>query len=159
MHGQNNIRFENAEVFIREKVRLENSPSQTFSLINTPTFYKPSHSSYLPAYKDGTECSETSVYKIQTPGNYPEESTQHQNKTKVWNQKSSCSVLNNFKGNCSYRPAVTRRVTLLWVGTDTCFEIHLCGFMNVWQADPDRETLFKLTSLRTLLQHTWESQR
>jgi hypothetical protein len=26
-----------------------------------------------PAYEDGTECSETSAYKIQTPGNYPEE--------------------------------------------------------------------------------------
>jgi len=26
---------------------------------------------------DGTECSETSAYKIQTPGNYPEESIQH----------------------------------------------------------------------------------
>jgi len=24
-----------------------------------------------------TECSETSVYKIQTPGNYPEENIQH----------------------------------------------------------------------------------
>jgi len=24
-----------------------------------------------------TECSETSAYKIQTPGNYPEESVQH----------------------------------------------------------------------------------
>jgi len=33
--------------------------------------------SYLPAYEDGTECSETSVYKIQTPGNYPEGSIQH----------------------------------------------------------------------------------
>jgi hypothetical protein len=31
--------------------------------------------SYLSAYEDGTECSETSKYKIQTPGNYPEEST------------------------------------------------------------------------------------
>jgi len=31
---------------------------------------------YLPAYEDGTECSETSAYKIQTPGNYPEESIQ-----------------------------------------------------------------------------------
>jgi len=28
----------------------------------------------LPAYEDGTECSETSAYKIQTLGNYPEES-------------------------------------------------------------------------------------
>ena len=29
--------------------------SQTFSHINTPTFLKPSHSSYLPAYEDGTD--------------------------------------------------------------------------------------------------------
>jgi len=35
------------------------------------------YTSYLPAYGDGTECSETSAYKIQAPGNYPEESTQH----------------------------------------------------------------------------------
>jgi hypothetical protein len=26
------------------------------------------------AYEDGTECSKTSAYKIQTPRNYPEES-------------------------------------------------------------------------------------
>ena len=31
---------------------------------------------HLPAYEDGTECSETSAYKIQTPGNNPEESKQ-----------------------------------------------------------------------------------
>jgi len=30
----------------------------------------------VPAYEDGTECSETSAYKIQTPGNYPEENIQ-----------------------------------------------------------------------------------
>jgi len=51
--------------------------SQTFSHINIPTFINPSHSSHLPAYEDGTECSETSAYKIQKPGNYPEESIQH----------------------------------------------------------------------------------
>jgi len=28
---------------------------------------------HQPAYEDGTKCSETSAYKIQTPGNYPEE--------------------------------------------------------------------------------------
>jgi hypothetical protein len=28
---------------------------------------------HLPAYEDGTECSETSAYKIQTLRNYPEE--------------------------------------------------------------------------------------
>jgi hypothetical protein len=50
----------------------------TSSCINTLTILKPSHySSYLPAYEDGTECSETSADKIQTPGNYPEENIQH----------------------------------------------------------------------------------
>jgi hypothetical protein len=32
---------------------------------------------HLPACEDGTECSETSAYKLQTPGNYPKESIQH----------------------------------------------------------------------------------
>jgi len=31
---------------------------------------------HLPAYEDGTECSETSAYKLQTPGNYPIESVE-----------------------------------------------------------------------------------
>jgi hypothetical protein len=30
-----------------------------------------------PAYEDGTECSETSAYKIQRPGNHPKGSIQH----------------------------------------------------------------------------------
>jgi hypothetical protein len=33
---------------------------------------KPLHI-YLPMKMEQTECSETSAYKIQTPGNYPEE--------------------------------------------------------------------------------------
>jgi hypothetical protein len=32
------------------------------------------HLLHLSAYEDETECSEKSAYKIQTPGNYPEES-------------------------------------------------------------------------------------
>ena len=32
---------------------------------------------YLPMKMELTECSETSSYKIQTPGNYPEEIAQH----------------------------------------------------------------------------------
>jgi len=32
---------------------------------------------YLPMKMEQTGCSETSAYKIQTPGNYPEESIQH----------------------------------------------------------------------------------
>jgi hypothetical protein len=48
-----------------------------FSCINTLTIPKISYSSNLPAYEDRTECSEISAYKIQTPGNYPEENIQH----------------------------------------------------------------------------------
>ena len=32
---------------------------------------------YLPMKMERTECSETSAYTIQSPGNYPEESIQH----------------------------------------------------------------------------------
>jgi len=51
--------------------------SQTFSRINTPTFSNPVilHT-YPPMKMEETECFETSAYKIQTPGNYPEESIQ-----------------------------------------------------------------------------------
>jgi len=42
-----------------------------------PTFRNTLPSSYLSAYKNGTECSETLAYTIQTPENYPEESIQH----------------------------------------------------------------------------------
>jgi hypothetical protein len=61
----------------------------TFFCINSLTILKPSYySSYLPAYEDGTECSETSAYKIQTPGNYPEEKTYNiHNTTKILNQE------------------------------------------------------------------------
>ena len=50
---------------MQEKVWLENS----LSLLAQAT--------YLPIKMERTECSETSAYKIQTPGNYPEESIQH----------------------------------------------------------------------------------
>ena len=32
---------------------------------------------YLPMKMEQTECSETSAYKLQTPGNYPKENIQH----------------------------------------------------------------------------------
>jgi len=32
---------------------------------------------FLPTKMEKTECSETSAYKIQTPGNHPEETIQH----------------------------------------------------------------------------------
>ena len=37
---------------------------------------------YLPMNMEQTRCSETSAYKIQTPGNYPEENIQHREKGK-----------------------------------------------------------------------------
>jgi hypothetical protein len=51
--------------------------SQTFSPIisHSSSFY-----SHLPAYEDGTVCSETSAYKLQTPRNYPKESIQQMNR-------------------------------------------------------------------------------
>ena len=65
-------RFKNVGLFIRESVWLE---SQTLSRINIPTFSNLFilHA-YPPMKMEQTECSETSAYKIQTPGNYPEES-------------------------------------------------------------------------------------
>jgi len=57
-----------------------------------PNILKLNHSSYLPAYLDGTECSETSAYKIQTPENYPEESIQRSEQGK--SLKSRINPLN-----------------------------------------------------------------
>jgi len=42
-----------------------------------PTFRNTLCSIFRGDSEDRTECSETSVYKIQTPGNHPEESIQH----------------------------------------------------------------------------------
>jgi hypothetical protein len=51
--------------------------SQTFSRINIPTFLKPViFHTYLPMKVE--HCSETSAYKTQMPGNYPEESIQYE---------------------------------------------------------------------------------
>jgi hypothetical protein len=48
-------------------------PTFSFSWINTLTIPKHRYSSY----EDGTKCSETSAYKIQTPVNYPEENIKY----------------------------------------------------------------------------------
>jgi len=59
------------------KVWLGLFSSQTFSHTNTPTFSTPVilHT-YPPMKMEQTEFSETLAYKIQVPGNYPEESIQ-----------------------------------------------------------------------------------
>jgi len=57
--------FRKAGVFIREKFWLENSLSQLAQAI------------FEPMKMEQIVCSETSAYKIQTPGNYPQESIHH----------------------------------------------------------------------------------
>jgi hypothetical protein len=74
-----NYSFEKSSGIYKEKASAQKFSSQTFTRINTPTFLK-RIILHLPAYEDGTECSETSVYKIQTPGNYPEESIEQVSK-------------------------------------------------------------------------------
>jgi hypothetical protein len=44
---------------------------------NTLSHLHRRYEGYLSTYEDGTECSETSAYKIQMLGNDPEESIQH----------------------------------------------------------------------------------
>jgi len=71
-------RFENVGVFTWEKVWLGLFSSQTSSRVNTPTFSNlVILHTYPPMKMEQTQCSKTSAYKIQTPGNYPEESIQH----------------------------------------------------------------------------------
>ena len=56
-------------------ILLGNSPASEFYMLTFRTTLSVP-SSYLPAYEDGTECSEMLAYKTQMPGNYPEESVQ-----------------------------------------------------------------------------------
>jgi hypothetical protein len=83
----------NVGVFIQEKVWIRLFSSQTFSHINIPTFLKPSHSSHLPAYEDWTERSKMLANRIQTPGNYPEESIQHSENGKSLKSRILCHEL------------------------------------------------------------------
>jgi hypothetical protein len=52
-------------------------PTFRYTLLHLDGRVSTKNSSYLSAYKDGIECSETSAYKIQTQGNCPEKSIQH----------------------------------------------------------------------------------
>jgi hypothetical protein len=80
--------------------------SQTFSRMNTPTFLNlVILHAYQPMKMEQTECSETSAYKIQTPGNFPEESIQHLEHTESLKSR-----------------------TLRWLYTFTCFE-HNAGII------------------------------
>jgi len=48
---------------------------------------------YLPMKIEQTECSEMSAYKIQTPGNYPEENVQHAEHGESLKSRSTSCIL------------------------------------------------------------------
>jgi len=63
---------------------LDNSPTSEFYILTFRNALFHLHSqvgvilhTYLPMKMEQTECSETSAYKTQTSGDYPEESIQH----------------------------------------------------------------------------------
>jgi hypothetical protein len=112
--------------FIREKVWVQNFEPNLF-----PYKYKyskilnPSHSSYLSAYEDGTECSETSAYKIQMPGNCPEESIQNSEHSEILKSRMFLSwitqrdLLSKIKINHHWEKCKTFclfHATSLWPG-------------------------------------------
>jgi len=59
-----------------------------------PNISQPSHPTPT-CLADETDCSETSTYKIQTPGNYPEESIQ--DSERGGSLKSRICALNNVR--------------------------------------------------------------
>ena len=72
--------------------------SQTFSHINTPKFSNlVILHTYLPMKMEQAQSSETSAYKIQTSGIYPEERIHHDNtcmaEEKDYKPKSPCTVM------------------------------------------------------------------
>ena len=91
--------------------------SNTFSCINTPTFSNlVILHTYLPMKMGQTECSEMSAYKIQMPGNYPEESIEQ----KVWNQEFFCHLLEQI-GVGDKNPSVQFSNSLVENGTKCQF--------------------------------------
>ena len=69
----------------------------------------------MPMKTEKTECSETSAYKIQTPGNYPEENIYHQTinlKTDVVSDMTLYVIVTDhqrFGGTCRYLQCYRRQ--------------------------------------------------
>ena len=59
-------------------------------------------STYLPMKMEQTGCSETLAYKIQTPGNHPEESIQHSDHGE--------SLKSRIRTNCSKKKIKTKLI-------------------------------------------------
>jgi hypothetical protein len=74
---------ENVGVFLRETVWLRLFFEPNLFPYKYPNILNPSYTSYLLAYEDGTECSETLAFKLQTPVNHQEKAYDIQNTAKV----------------------------------------------------------------------------
>ena len=81
-----------------------------------------------PAYEDGTGCSETSAYKIQTPGNNPEESIQKSQTFVITRIQFPCRLIHEI-----YHPRCISTAFLihsLWTGF--YFNYERSWFTTVW---------------------------
>jgi hypothetical protein len=99
---------------------LGNSPASEFYML---TFHLHRQVGVEPAYEDATECSETSAYKIQTPGNYPEESIQHSEHGESLKSRILSISLRNVNVRIfinvilrliAYRPLKVKHVCMWW---------------------------------------------
>jgi hypothetical protein len=93
-------------------------PVYTTTLSKPSSFY-----THLPAYEDGTECSETSAYKIQTPRNYPKELVQKVTKFANLTFRGPCIVMYSY--NRSEQDALFHNFIL--VNSSTCRDPDLAS--------------------------------
>jgi len=90
---------------------------------------------YPPMKMEQTECSETSGYQIQSPGNYPEENIQH-----TEHGKSLKSRIKIFMSICKFNLAFRLAFS---VSGDGCWEDHEL-FLCVWFDDTELLALYSV---------------
>jgi len=88
--------------------------SQTVTRINTPTISARLFFHANTAYEDGTECSERSAYKIQTPGNHPKERIQ----VILFWTNVICVEIRDSQEPCRYHSSVVKAGNKLYFPTD-----------------------------------------
>jgi len=71
-----------------------------------------------------TECSETSAYKIQTPGNHPKEAYNIKNTAKVWNQEAR--YLSLFRARLIHSTTSQQK---LFLNPFNIIHLHLCHWV------------------------------
>jgi len=83
---------------------------------------------YPPMKMEQTECSETSAYKIQTPGNYPKESIQRLCYSTICHLASERKLIRSFFDFWYWVSTISFRKT----GTDECMVcVYICVNQNI----------------------------